>query len=572
MKRVKTLRNQRFGRRRMYAAFLAACSPFCYSAQGQTQAPQSSPGIVGHVIEPGLNLPVGGATVRAWRMPPPGALVTGRTFSVAAAVKTVETDSNGAFSIGGIEGGKYRVEASKEGYGPASPPLQATLSSLVVESGEKGTDDVKLAIARPGHVEGELIDGPTGSPAPDARLMVWSTHYFRGERRIVPAGMVSTDDAGRFRSADLAPGEYVISLRPAPPAERLRTGSEARYTKPSGAGADGVFWPGGGSLADALPIVVVAHSTVSVGAIRLQSNDRFQASFRGISECSPPESVAVFVAKEGGWMEELGKVLCGETFVIGGFAPGHHRVEFYTPGRLLATRLRGSALLDFVDHNIDDVVVPLLRGFDLQGEIIAVGPNSGTAPALDSVAVEFRAVGGIIQADETPVRADSDGRFRIVNASAVDHTVNVSGVPEGYFVSEILVDGVVAEGGVIPASTFRNGSALRIILGDRPSRVLVSVKEFDRNIPDAVVIMAPWPLVKAGSEIRGLRTVHAGRDRLIDVGGLAPGEYRVASVRPEEEGRLDSPLLIDELLERGIALTLEKGREIRVEVRATTTR
>ncbi|MGC8913239.1 MAG: carboxypeptidase regulatory-like domain-containing protein [Thermoplasmata archaeon] len=108
-------------------------------------------------------------------------------------VKSVLTDENGDFYIGGIPEGKYRVTFAKQGY------VTLELYEVIVISDENtsvGTVELDLYIPPPGNITGYVVD-TSGLPVPGASVVVEGTEI-----------SIVTGSMGEFQILSLKEGVY----------------------------------------------------------------------------------------------------------------------------------------------------------------------------------------------------------------------------------------------------------------------------------------------------------------------------------------------------------------------------
>jgi hypothetical protein len=141
----------------------------------------------------------------------------GGGFSASSA----RVDAQGQFRITGVIPGRYALRISQMGAGPGTPawyPRSAVSQGkdildvpLEIRPGQH-VDDLTLTMTdQLAEVSGTLMDG-AGKPAPGFTILVFSTNrefWSQGARRLAPPTQPASD--GKFRVANLAPGEYFMA-------------------------------------------------------------------------------------------------------------------------------------------------------------------------------------------------------------------------------------------------------------------------------------------------------------------------------------------------------------------------
>ena len=136
----------------------------------------------------------------------------------------LQTDDRGRYRIYGLVAERYMISAggrwasglvgrksSETFYPDATDQSQAKI--IEVKEGAEVTDiDIRLGVGKDTYAAaGRVVDAETGQPLPRVSVICMEAPDKKsgGTRHGVPA---TTDDEGRFRCADLAPGPYQLSL------------------------------------------------------------------------------------------------------------------------------------------------------------------------------------------------------------------------------------------------------------------------------------------------------------------------------------------------------------------------
>jgi hypothetical protein len=155
---------------------------------GPPQAQAGEPAaIAGRVVAKGAG-PVPGALVVVEREP---------VFSDGVAVAQAATGDDGAFELGGLDPGAYRLVARAEGYAPARLRRVAA-----------GTRDVRVELEAGSRLRGCVRDAATGAPVAPFTVLVLArvTPLFRPVQR----SRSFVDGSGCYALDDLAPGPAAV--------------------------------------------------------------------------------------------------------------------------------------------------------------------------------------------------------------------------------------------------------------------------------------------------------------------------------------------------------------------------
>lgn len=142
--------------------------------------------LVGRVVLLPQRTPVAGAVIDLW---------SGSATGVSPSGRRAASGEDGVFRFSGCKAGYYRAEAQVAGLGSRN-------ASTTLAAGA-GADFGDLVFGDGGVLEGRAI----GSSGPLSRSTAFVSRTVGGSRTNVP-----TDDDGKYRFGDLAPGRYVVGV------------------------------------------------------------------------------------------------------------------------------------------------------------------------------------------------------------------------------------------------------------------------------------------------------------------------------------------------------------------------
>jgi protocatechuate 3,4-dioxygenase beta subunit len=142
-----------------------------------------------------------------------GAAGDGRLLAnIVGAIATVATDSNGRFTITGVQPGQYQITAEREGfiraeYGQRTPTGNGV--TVPVTANQRLTIDLKM-------LQGSIISGrvitPEGEGVAEASVEAYTYQYSDGQRTLAGVKTARTNDLGEYRLFWLDPGDYFVSV------------------------------------------------------------------------------------------------------------------------------------------------------------------------------------------------------------------------------------------------------------------------------------------------------------------------------------------------------------------------
>lgn len=186
-------------------------------AQGG-QSNVGSPGgglLAGRVVD-STGAPVAGAVVI---VRPDAPVATPVRTATAARVVPVRTNDEGRFVFTEVPVGTHQVTVSKPGWlpgafgreRPGGTPLPVTLAAL------QHRNDLTITLWRSAVISGTVTDD-NGDPLVDVEVRAVQLVYIAGRRQMqIPQrpsvlARQKTDDQGKYRFSDLAPGQYLIAV------------------------------------------------------------------------------------------------------------------------------------------------------------------------------------------------------------------------------------------------------------------------------------------------------------------------------------------------------------------------
>lgn len=330
----------------------------------------------------------------------------------------------GAYRVDGLAPGTYHVRfgrlsgggnAAAELYDEKDPFGQVTGGTAVTVTGE-GTTTVNESLVAGGKIAGNLVDG-----AGEA-LTGCDVGVFHGEDYMTTA---ETDETGAFTVTGLPQGQYTVTV------DNGGECDEGRRWVQNGGGA-----LGGPGAAD-LVTVDVGQTTTLAPALVYGPGAVITGTVTGIStgDGLPVEIVdtatGTVVAEDWLWSG-------GQTYELGGLAPGTYRIEY---GR---------------EHTISDRAGSFYNGKNEELGAAAATPVTLTAGETFTAATQALGLGGTIQVDLTdatgaPIEEcylEASDPTEVRSTRSNDGSGSVRGLSTGGYVLEVFCYDRVAEDGV----------------------------------------------------------------------------------------------------------------------------
>jgi protocatechuate 3,4-dioxygenase beta subunit len=442
-------------------------------------------------------------------------------------VRSTLSDTEGAFELTAMPGGRYRVAARRVGYvgGNFNGTLRATEDIDLAEGTTK--DGIRLALVPWSTISGRVVD-EFGDPMSGALVQVLRLGYEGGRRQLVPAGgSRRTDDTGSYRLFGLAPGSYIV---------RATIGDVSSADVP---GYSATYYPGSTDAALARYVTLQPGEAFGGAEIALERARTFNVAGLifgadgvptmggSVTLSASSRAGAVTAASVGARMPRDG------VFEFANVTPGLYVIHVYRGRKNRWTEGEfGSATVNVNDADVKDVVVRMTKGSSITGAIVLDSADGIPPQRIQSIEILPVAV----DLDQAPpnnwatAAIDRDGSFRLAGISGL-RRLTVEGLPRGWGLADIRVNGIDITDAPLQFGTDRESlTNVEIRLTNLPS-VLSGVVAASNAAP---VARAPVILFSADRErwyprSRFLRRVIANESGAFTIEGAPSGTYYVAS-------------------------------------------
>jgi Carboxypeptidase regulatory-like domain len=146
---------------------------------------------------------------------------------------TALTGTDGSFRIENILPGRYRLFVEHTGYQEVDRHHRRTEGRVLALTAGQELKDLVIHLQAAAVIEGRITD-EDGDPMPEAQVAVLRQTFTSGRRRWEQVGAERTNDLGEYRIANLAAGNYFVSVSPPPDFRSLiETAGNAASPAPS---------------------------------------------------------------------------------------------------------------------------------------------------------------------------------------------------------------------------------------------------------------------------------------------------------------------------------------------------
>jgi len=471
----------------------------------------------------------------------------GRELTIDPAI----SDAQGRFAFTGLTGGEYTLSAEGSGFGTVSYgelPDPYRITSIRV-GGENGDKSIVFPIVARGTIEGTIRD-EFGDPMVRANVSMVRPVWRDGRTTMAQLGQKSTDDRGRYRFGNLAPGSYVVCVNagqgtsapvpgPVDYAARVDSRSYARTCNRAFQ-----LSPGQRAQVDLTPLTA---TTVTV---------------RGHVQNVPPQtgfSVNLLPDDDSlGFGQNANAFVDASqgTFTIRGVAPGRYRLraQSFPPPGGAQKALAAEFPLDVGSSDIEGIDVAL------------------DSPA--TVEVTFHGVADDRMKDVTAMLR-SGGQYapRYVYAQSKDGVFQFQTVPPGSYrlslrtPSESCVASVKLGDREVRGAAFdvAAGAALHVdvAVSQNCGSVHLRALRDDVAVPRAKVVLLRSGTAKDPGDVS---EDYADDEGEYTFSGLTPGRYLIWAWAVEGQGAISGPSSLGAVAQQATAIDVTAGEPMKVDV------
>jgi len=516
------------------------------------------------------------------------------TVGVAGgASRSALTDDAGRFDVTELAAGRYVVTVTKTGFvtlsfgqrRPGQPPMP-----IAVADGER-LEGVDFVLPRGGVITGRVLD-ETGDAVPGIGVRVFRSAYSQGERTLLPSGVDQTDDRGEYRVYGLAPGDYVVSAQPrgegdfGPGRGQMQGGMQGPMQRPGAFGPEETqvtqgyaptYYPGTPVAGEAGRVTVDVSQEVAGIDMLLQQVPFARVSGRVTMTSGAPRNGVVALTGDGVVAGPRGgqttRLEADGAFSLASVPPGRYRLSVRALPPDSDTPMFASQAVTVSGVDVTGLVLSLGAGAELSGTVVAEGSGRGSGFDLGQIRISVRAPGRQLFGEGATATASPEGTFVVRGISAGPQLVNVSRLPRGWTLKQVLLGGRdVADVPIDVRGSERMTGAV-VVITDRATEVsgIVRDNRGEPNVEATVVLFAAdtdyW-----GPSSRRIDAVRPDQTGRFVARGLPAGEYFAAAVEVVEQGEWFDPQFLEGLTANATRVSLADGDVKTVDVRTAAPR
>ncbi len=471
------------------------------------------------------------------------------------------TDAAGRFEFTGIEPGRYRLNATRNGFVGQNFGGAVTGTPIVLSRGQK-LDGIDFRLVPHSVVTGRIFD-EDGEPVVFASVQLMRYTYTDRGKALRPFGSARTNDLGEYRIFGIGPGKYFVeaTLQRLPPAT-----ASARQGVPEENYAS-TFYPGTTDPASAVPLDVALGGVAQGVDIRLAKARTFSVSGRVSGGAGGSRSGMVMLVRRGdspfsnrfGTRSGQWDLRTG-AFNIRGVAPGSYTVVAQSR-QSRSESWSGLANIEVSGGDVSNVDISIQPGQAVSGRVRIEGENDTPIPPNIRVIAESQ---GLEWMGSQPGSVNDDGEFTISSVGAGSYRLRITSLPPGHYVKSIrLADRDLLDGGVLELPGGAPVSGIDVVLSPKAA-ALDGVATGSKGDPAAGATMVLIPPADHPQRDRLIFRAVADQNGQYSLRDIPPGDYRLYAFAGAEDGEDRDPNLFikHESASEKISLA-ESGHEIK---------
>jgi protocatechuate 3,4-dioxygenase beta subunit len=482
------------------------------------------------------------------------------------------TDDSGRFSFTGLDPGRYRLSAERNGYvrqqfGQRGQTRMG--APLVLERGQ-AVSDLVLRLIPAAILTGRVVDDE-GEPVPSVRVELFRYGYVQGRRQRIPAGGASTNDLGEYRIFGLGPGRYFLSATWAFMAFMGSGGGVVAAIpgpQPTELTYAPTFFPGTADAAQAAPLEITAGAEMRGIDLRLLRIPTVRIRGKVLNAVTGRPGTRIMVGlmtrNDPNMSRNFSAVEADGSFELRGVTPGSYEVTAnWSEG---SQRYFASQPVEVGNSHIEGLQLVIAPGVEISGRLQVEGQADLTSAEFH-VSLPAADNRGMFGGGECLV--ENDGSFRIRNVHPGKYRVSFygTGVEDLYLKSARMGDADVLDTD-LDIRPGQGAGQLDLVMSSKSARVEGSVTD-DQSKPLSGVQVVLVPDSSRRSITRLFKTVATDQQGRFIVRGITPGEYKLFVFDDLEFGAQYDPDFLKQHEEKAKTLSLRESSQESVTMKLT---
>jgi protocatechuate 3,4-dioxygenase beta subunit len=396
----------------------------------------------------------------------------------------------------------------------------------------KTVKDLVIKLVPQAAFTGRVLD-EAGDPVPQASVRVLAVQYRRGRRELVPLGMASSDDTGRYRVENVRPGKhYLFACAP-------------------GSGLGNMYYPGVRELSQASRVGAAPNSELGGLDFRLRKETGVRVWGAAVDENGQPlrNSFVTIAPREMLSHEGYpGAMVRGDgAFELRNVPPGLHtlRVRGFSSDQAAVEKQ-----LNVADRDEEGVVMVAVPANGLGGAVSIAG-NAAKLPANGRILMA-RADG--FAAAPLTAAVEKDGTFALPRVLPTQYRVSTSGFGPGAYIAAVKAADREIAGREVD---FAGGvpDRVEVVIAMDGAGLGGTVQHRDLPFADATVVLVPEESLRDRGSL--YRVVRSDNNGSFTMTGIPPGTYKLFAWEEIEPGVWQDREFLRPFEDRGVKVVLQ---------------
>jgi hypothetical protein len=477
----------------------------------------------------------------------------GTTSDNAGTGTSAMTGPDGTFLLKDIEPGTYRLNANRTGFAPTSYGARKLASGgtdLKLTAGQV-MQDIVLRLQPQAVVAGRITD-TDGEPVANVSVSLVRSFYRNGQRIMSNTNSAMTNDLGEYRIFGVPAGKY--KLRATLGGYTFGSSGEQEEFAPT-------YYPGQADAAGAAPIDLQPGQMLrGVDMVVLRTATRRVRGTVAVPAGADVIQVMASIRDMGGYLMDRRNTIVrqGKPKFEFRLAPGAYTLTaYFNDGNQM---MAGIAQVDVGSSDVDNVAIQIQPGAEVPGRLRIEGANDLSALAQSNVQVRLfpKEMTFVMMGGPAGGRVGDDGAFTLKNMGPQPLTVNVMGLPTGYYVKSVNYGQQDAK---MNGLTYTGSNdAVEIVVSPNGASIDGLVHNHSGDpVSGATVVFAPPP--EQRSDSRRFRTARTDQNGRFSLKGLEPNDYSVYAWEDIEPGQYLDPDFLKASENHGKSLKLHESSQ-----------
>ncbi len=431
-------------------------------------------------------------------------------------------DAAGHFSIDRIPAGSYDLVVSRDNYLPShygQNRLDKPGATFTLAAGDKITD-LLFRMHKTGIITGRVLD-EDGDPVRVASVSLLVRTTVRGKQKTEIISADSTNDLGEYRLIDLAPGRYLICMKPQDDDSMREPPRPTEVYLPT-------YYPGTSESARAATVEVKSGDEISgidfvvAPKVPVRSYKVRGRVINSVAGHQDANIIAMAISSESQSQATVDPKT--GNFEIEGIIPGEYVVE--AAGIAGAKRSFARQDVNVVGGDVDGISLVLTQGIEIAGQVTFEGKSAASASNLIVLLLPDRGRKGFYFGGGGAAAVQPNGSFVMQGVNDGSYSLAVSSQCGECYVkaatangADLLDQGVQVSSGMAP-------SQIAIVFSSNTGAVNGTVTGKD-DLPavGALVVLVPeGRLYQSLDQYKNTTTDQYGR---FEIRGVPLGRYKV---------------------------------------------